>query len=77
MAKLWRLVRLNLRAMLHALQIGSGKKMKAGKATGYGILILFCFLAVYVAGVYSFMFADLLAAVGMPGTLRDWFAKLC
>lgn len=76
MAKLWRLVRLNLRAMLHALQIGSGKKMKAGKATGYGILILFCFLAVYVAGVYSFMFADLLAAVGMLSYLVPLMALI-
>ena len=50
MAKLWRLVRLNLRAMLHSLQIGSGKSKKAGKVTGYGALLLLAALAVYIAG---------------------------
>lgn len=76
MAKLWRLVRLNLRAMLHSLQIGSGKSKKAGKVTGYGALLLLAALAVYIAGVYSFMFAALLGEVGMIDYLIPLMAIL-
>ena len=56
-------MRLNLRALLSSLQIGSGKSKK-GKVTGYGALILLAAVAVYIAGVYSFMFAALLGEVG-------------
>ena len=75
MAKLWRLVRLNLRALLSSLQIGSGKSKK-GKVTGYGALILLAAVAVYIAGVYSFMFAALLGEVGMLDYLIPLMALL-
>ena len=62
MRKLWVLIKINLRALLSALKLGSGKK---AKATGAGALVLLGVLAVYIAGVYSFTFALQLGELGM------------
>lgn len=75
MGKLWRLVCLNLRGMLNSLKMGSGKK-KGAKVTGYGALLLLGFLAVYISGVYSFMFASLLNEVGLIQYLTPMMAIL-
>ena len=73
MRKLWVLIGINLKALLSALKMGSGKK---AKATGMGAMILLGVLAVYIAGVYSFTFAMQLGSIGMLDYLIPMMAIL-
>lgn len=73
MRKLWVLIGINLKALLSALKMGSGKKTKA---TGMGAMVLLGVLAVYIAGVYSFTFAMQLESIGMLDYLIPMMAIL-
>lgn len=73
MRKLGVLIGINLKALLSALKMGSGKK---AKATGMGAMILLGVLAVYIAGIYSFTFAMQLSSIGMLDYLIPMMAIL-
>ncbi len=73
MRKLLILCRVNLKALLSSVRIRGSKKVKA---TGIGALGLFAFLSVYISGIYSFMFADLLGEVGLLEYLVPLMALL-
>lgn len=62
MHKLIPLVKLNLRALLSTLKFSGGRK---AKATGAGAMVLLAVLSIYIAGIYSFMFASQLSEIGM------------
>lgn len=62
MSKLWTLVKLNFKALLSAVKLGSNKK---AKATGLGAIIFLAAISLYISGVYSFMFGDMLSQVGL------------
>lgn len=56
------LLGLSLKSMLHAFQVGNGKKRAF---TGLGTLALLGGVAVYISGTYSFLFAQQLRQVDM------------
>ena len=62
MHKLWTLVKLNFRALLSAVKLGNNKKSRVG---GIGAIIFLAALSLYISGVYSFMFGDMLSEVGL------------
>lgn len=62
MRKLIPLIKLNLRALLNALKLSGGKR---AKATGAGTMLLLAFVSVYIAGMYSYLFATQLSGIGM------------
>lgn len=64
MRKFKALVVLNLKAMLNSVRFG-GKKKKARAATGIGTIVFIGFLALYLSGIYSFLFASQFAPIGM------------
>lgn len=64
MRKFKALLVLNLKAMLNSVRFG-GRKQKLRAASGVGAMIFMAGLAVYISGIYSFMFASQLAPVGM------------
>lgn len=57
------LVLLNLRAMLTSFRVGGRKRRRA--ASGVGALVLLAGLGLYISGLYSFLFAEQLAPMGM------------
>lgn len=62
MSKLWTLVKLNFKALLSAVKLGNNKK---AKASGIGAIIFLAVLSLYISGVYSFMFGEMLSQVGL------------
>lgn len=78
MRKLWVLVKLDFRAMLHAFSMRNtrGGRRKAKAVSGVGALLLIAFLALYVSGVYSFLLAAMLAQVGLLEMILPLMALL-
>lgn len=62
MRKLRTLVKLNFRALLSAVKLGNKKKSRLG---GMGAIIFLAAISLYISGVYSFMFGDILSGVGL------------
>lgn len=62
MTKIWVLMKLNFRALLSSMRLGSSKK---GKVGGVGALLLLSGLSLYISGTYSFLFGDILSKAGM------------
>ncbi|MEG0778069.1 MAG: hypothetical protein RSG55_04400 [Oscillospiraceae bacterium] len=62
MRKLLVLMKLSFRALLSAMKMGNSKKSRLG---GMGALLLFSALALYISGIYSFAFGDMLFDAGL------------
>ncbi|WP_138295171.1 MULTISPECIES: hypothetical protein [unclassified Clostridium] len=63
MKKIWTLLKLDFKALLMNSNMG-GRRNKRRAATGLGALILICAVMLYISGIYSFMFAQVLSPVG-------------
>ena len=63
MKKFWTLLKLDFKALLMNSNMG-GRRNKRRAATGLGALILICAVMLYISGIYSFMFAQVLSPVG-------------
>lgn len=64
MGKCKALVVLNLKALLHSVRFG-GKNSKRKAASGVGAMVFIGVLALYLSGIYSFLFASQFAPLGM------------
>ena len=62
MSKLPTLIKLNFRALLSALRLGNKKSARFG---GIGALLFLVGLSLYISGVYSFTFGQMLVQAGI------------
>lgn len=73
MRKFGALLRINFRALLSTLSVGSGKKRAAG---GIGAILLLGGLALYMSGIYSFLLGSVLRDVDALSFLSPLMAIL-